>query len=73
MDYILIAYDIPKTKSYLSIKFWGEFNRIKAQKISSSLWMLKNNQNNLETFKKIKEMINQSGGSARVMRVVEIE
>jgi hypothetical protein len=70
---ILIAYDIPKTKHHLSVKVWRELNRINAKKISSSLWILEDNQNNLDAFKKIKEIINQNGGNARVMKVLEIE
>jgi len=70
---LLIAYDIPKTKPHLSVKVWRELNRIEAKKISSSLWILEDNQNNLEKFKKIKELINQNGGEAKVMKVVEVE
>jgi hypothetical protein len=70
---LLLAYDIPKTKSALLVRVWRELKRVGAKKISSSLWSLEDNEINLGILKNIKDMINRHGGDAKLLRVVEIE
>jgi len=70
---LLLAYDIPRAKSALLVRVWRELRRLKAKKISSSLWSLEENEVNLGHLKNIKDMINRCGGDAKIMRVVEVE
>lgn len=73
MSKIFLIYDVPKTKNALMVRIWREFRKMNAEKIMDSVWSLEDNEINLEILKRIKDLINQSGGAAKLLKVVEIE
>ncbi len=73
MSKIFLIYDVPKTKNALMVRIWREFRKMDAEKIMDSVWTMEDNEINLEILKRIKDLINQNGGTAKLLRVVEIE
>ncbi|MEM5799655.1 MAG: hypothetical protein QXZ43_03235 [Candidatus Aenigmatarchaeota archaeon] len=70
---LVIMYDIPKNKNTLLVRIWRELQKLNASKVVDSVWQLEDNEINLEILKNLRNLINQGGGDAKIMRVFEFD
>ncbi|MBU5688167.1 MAG: hypothetical protein KQA41_03025 [Candidatus Aenigmarchaeota archaeon] len=70
---LIIMYDIPKTKNTLLVRVWRELQKLNATKVMDSVWQLEDNEINLEILKNLRNLINQGGGNAKIMKVFEFD